>query len=327
MNVASIIRVPRTPVVELEGMGEIARVGVDFDQAPWPQDRGVITLSQAFRDYIAEHVSNRGGDVGRTCLGVRSWLYALDPMRDAATMTRADGRAVVQYDIGRGCAPATARRNMAMGIAALNHARREERIKSVPKFQMPEQSHARVRWLTRPEHRQLILVPKPKRRQLFWLVAFATGARSEAIIEATWDRVDFAQRTIDFRVPGVVYRNKRRVVAPISDSLLPRLESAYARRTDNYVIGLGERGKPSCTWKGCKEDLKAIGIEERGVCRHVARHTVASWLLQGDPERGIKPEDIYYVAKLLGDTVAMVEKVYGHIQPEHLLRCANALPC
>jgi hypothetical protein len=148
-----------------------------------------------------------------------------------------------------------------------------------------------------------MLLPKPRRQHLFWLIAFATGARSEAIIEATWDRVDWNRRTIDFRVPGAVYRNKRRVVAPISDALYPRLEAAYARRTDDYVIGLGERGKPSCTWRGCKENLKAIGIDERGVCRHVARHTVASWLLQGDPERGIAPASVYDVAKLLGDTV------------------------
>jgi hypothetical protein len=34
---------------------------------------------------------------------------------------------------------------------------------------------------------------------------------------------------------------------------------------------------------------------------------------------------VYDVAKLLGDTVAMVERTYGHVEPKHLMRAANLL--
>jgi integrase len=51
-------------------------------------------------------------------------------------------------------------------------------------------------------------------RQLFWLLAFGTGARTEAMLDLEWDRVDLVRRTIDYRVPGVVYKNKRRAVRP-----------------------------------------------------------------------------------------------------------------
>lgn len=36
MSIERIGMVSRTPVIELEGMGEIARVGQDFAQATWP---------------------------------------------------------------------------------------------------------------------------------------------------------------------------------------------------------------------------------------------------------------------------------------------------
>lgn len=297
--------------------------GCELVMAPWPTHP---TLDRAFRDYSREHAVARGVDINRVGSAARDWMTALGPQADISKLTRADGRTVVQHILSRGVKPASARRNMAIGIAALNHAKKEERITTVPKFQMPDSSPPRMRWLTRDEHRALMRAPKPSRIYRFWLIAFATGARSRAIEELRWSQVSFRDRTIDFRQPNVVYRNKRRAVVPISDSLLPRLESAYARRKDDYVIGLGDRGACSCTYLPCKADLAQIGITEPGVARHVARHSVASWMLQGDPERGILPASIYDVAQMLGDKVSMVEAVYGHIAPRHLLRATAVLP-
>jgi integrase len=70
------------------------------------------------------------------------------------------------------------------------------------------------------------------RGSLFWLLAFGTGARTAAMLDLTWDRVDLIRRTIDYRVPGVVYKNKRRAVVP-STMRYSRLENAYARRDPN----------------------------------------------------------------------------------------------
>lgn len=336
MRIARIGRVPRVnPVVFAADHPLVDQFGepTTWDEpscelvpAAWPTH---YTLERAFRDYAREHAKPRGVCLNRVGIAARDWLVALGPQMDISTegkLRREHGRMVVEHILSRGVKPASARRNMAIGIAALNHARKEERIKTVPKFQMPDQSSPRIRWLTREEHKALMRAPKPPRIYRFWLLAFATGARSRAIEELVWERVNFRERTIDYRVPGVTYRNKRRAVVPISDSLLPRLESAYARRKDDYVIGLGERGACSCTYLACKADLAQIGITEEGVARHVARHTVASWMLQGDPERGIPPASIYDVAQLLGDKVSMVEAVYGHIAPKHLLRATAVLP-
>lgn len=265
-----------------------------------------------------------GGDVAKARQALRDWTAALGASIDAGTLKRADGRTVVDRVLARGAKPATARRIMAFGIAALNHAKKEERIDKVPTFQMPAMSSPRLRWLTREEHRRLMQTPMSPRLKSFYILAFETGARAEAIEELTWDRVDFEHRTIDYRVPGVIYKNKRRVVVPISNHLLPRLEAMYARRKDAYVIGLSPTGKVTKTYNEAVKVMKAAGIRD-AVPRHVCRHTFASWLLQGDEARGVKPVSIERVAKLIGDTVAMVERTYGHLTPKHLLDDVNRL--
>lgn len=288
------------------------------DYKPKRERGAVLTMWDVALDYIEEHCIGAGVDPQRAWGALEDWLYALGPDRDAATLARADGRLVVDRILARGCTSATARRIMTFGNAALNHARKEERLTKVPHFQMPARSESRVRWLSREEHRLLMQRPMPPRLYRFFLLAFGTGARSEAIEELTWDQVDLAQRTINYAKEGVVYKNKRRALVPISDDLYPRIVRMHERRTDDYVIGLGPRGACSTTYHQAKAALKAVGIDEEGVARHVARHTFASWLLQN----GVS---IYEVAKLIGDTVAMVERVYGHLQPKHLLGAINRL--
>jgi integrase len=286
-----------------------------------PRSDGPLTLLTCFEDYVREHCIVTGGDPERAWIAFRAWINALGCDRDCATLTRADGRTVVEHELARGVSSATARKHLTMGLAALNHAKKEERITKVPKFQSPPAAQPRLRWLTRQEHRKLMLLPKPGARQLFWLLAFATGARTGAMLDLEWTRVDLVRRTIDYRVPGAVYKNKRRACVPINDALLPRLESAYGRRDTSCPFVVSRKGKrysQGSLYHECKRDLANIGINERGVARHVARHTVASWILQDGGS-------ILDVAKILGDTVSMVETVYGHMEPKHLMGAANLL--
>lgn len=285
-----------------------------------------LTLFAVMWDYLHEHAKPNTADVRRAAQGAWEWVKVLGADFLVAKMTRADGRKVIEAPQKRGMKPGTVRRVMAVGIAALNHARKEGRLQEVPKFPKVAGGEPRVRWLSREEHRRIMNASKPPRLHRFFVIAFATGARSEAIEQLTWDRVDFRNRTIDFRLPGRDHKNKRRAVVPISDSLLVRLEAMYAKRTDDYVIGLGPRGKPTSTYYHAKALLRSVGIDEYGCARHVARHTVASWMLQGDKDRGIPPAQIQFVARMLGDTVSMVDRVYGHLSQEHLRDASRVLP-
>ncbi len=299
-------------------------MGVDFDQAQFPNhpllaDEPHI-LALCFQLYIAEKVlpNSRTPEKSakRVAYAAKKTCDVWGFDRDVATLKRADCRAYRTHRLAEGVKDASIRRELSMAQAAVRHAAREERILAAPQFEIPPGSDPRVRFLTEDEHRKLMALPMDGRLRRFFRLAFGTGARSEAIQELTWDRVDMQNRLIDFRLQGVRYKNKRRVVVPISDDLFRQLEAMYASRKDEFVVGRGPSGRNTSTHHLAKRAMRAIGIDEYGCARHVARHTFASWRLQ----RGVPIE---HVAALIGDTPAMVSRVYGHLLPHHLMAAAN----
>jgi integrase len=333
MNVPHIGKVPRiNPVIfaadhrmeDEHGNPTTLDDGPGCTELVFRDMRPALSLERVGRDYIKEHVLVAGGDVARVGQALRDWFSALDPQRDVTTLTRADGRAVVDRVTARGNSPATARRIITVGAAALNHAKREERLLKVPKFQMPASSSPRAEWLTREQVATIMEAPKPERLHRFFMLAFGTGARAQAIEQVKWSAIDWDARSIDYRTPGVNHKNKRRVVAPLSDKLYAYLREEYARRQDDYVIGLGPSGRCTSCYHLAARLMKQLAILVRAP-RHICRHTFVSWLLQGDSSRGIAPTPIHIVALLVGDTIGMLERVYGHIGHKDLLRAVNGL--
>jgi integrase len=64
--------------------------------------------------------------------------------------------------------------------------------------------------------------------------------------------------------------------------------------------------------------LEAPQDSPQFVSFHTLRHTFASWLVMAD-------ENVLTVAKLLGNSVAMVEQTYGHLAPEHRKKAVGRL--
>lgn len=275
-----------------------------------------VTLFRLMHDYTMEWLIPEKCDLSRAMNAVRNGLRIFGSERDASTFARADSRYYTKIRMEEGVSGAAVRRELTTIRAAFGHAVREERLIAAPKFQMPPAAASRIRFLTREEFKLLMATPKPPRLHRFFTLAFGTGARAAAIQELTWDRVNLAERTIDYRVPGVRYKNKRRVAVPINDWLLPRMHNLYERRTDEYVIGLGPSGRVTTVYHHAAQAYKNAGLKDVRAPRHIARHTFASWLLQAGAS-------IYKVANLLGDTVKMVEDTYAHVLPAHLLEDSN----
>jgi integrase len=305
------------PAAERHADDPVATIGTDescdFFQQPWPN---YPTLWDIQCQYIREWVVPEHCDLQRSVAALFRTHRVWDPYRDARSFTRADGRDFVAMRRSDGVCDGTVRRDLTIAMAAFGHAKREERITDVPKFSMPKGGAPRMRFLTPEEHRQLMRVVKPHRRMMFWLLAFETGVRSKAIEELRWSQVDLVNRVIDFRTPGKDHKNKRRPIAPINDRLYPRLVAAKQRHDERFPLDPFVIGKGCTTYAGCKADLRAIGINERGIARHVARHTFCSWRVQAGWSYGI-------VGKLVGDTAAMIEKVYAHLSPEHVREASN----
>lgn len=182
----------------------------------------------------------------------------------------------------------------------------------VPYIETPRTPAPRDRWLTKLEFQRLLGNTTTPHVRLFMMMALYTGARTSAILELTWDQVDLALGIIRF---GAGVGNKGRSTVPVVPELLAALKDAAFIRTTDWVIEYrGDRIRKIKT--AFNKRVKAAGLAR--VTPHTLRHTCATWMVMG----GVPFE---MVAKYLGNSVEMVERVYGHHSPDWLRRAAEAL--
>jgi integrase len=145
---------------------------------------------------------------------------------------------------------------------------------------------------------------------LFVALALETAARRGAILELTWDRVNFTTGRIAYKVPGKTYRIKQRPdPLPISQRLRPVLEEAYQRAPkDPSGKALGKVIDADIRDSFCVF-TKAIGMA--WVTPHVLRHTWASLAAMA----GKSMPDI---SEVMADSITMVMRHYRHLSPGHL---------
>ena len=197
--------------------------------------------------------------------------------------------------------------------AALRWAAGEGWMATDPYIELPPAPRPKDRWLTRPEAAKLIDACKTPHVRLFVTLALYTAGRASAILELTWQQVSLDRGIIDL---GTGTGNKRRAKVPIGKTLRQALtDAANIRTACGKVVEF--RGQPvACIRHAFRDAAKAAGLP--GVTPHTLRHTAATWLVQA----GIPLAE---VARFLGDSEQMVEKVYGHHSPEYLRGAADAL--
>lgn len=233
--------------------------------------------------------------------------------------------------IGRPSKPSTVRKELGALRACFGwHAdpkRGKNRLldaKDIPLISLPEEGEPRDRWLRMDEIQRLLKAAAALRRgdrlsrgeRFLWL-ALETAARKQAILDLTWDRVDFETNTIRLDVPGRRKTKKRRATVPISASLRPVLERAYAEREGDLVLD-----NKGAVWSTIQliaieagfggERPKVLRSEKpkaTGISPHVLRHTAATHMAR----RGVP---LFAIANILGNTVAMVERVYAKWCPD-----------
>ena len=180
-------------------------------------------------------------------------------------------------------------------------------------FETPiQRSKPRDRWLTKEEAARLVAACKAPHIRLFVILGLTTGARRDAILELTWDRVDLSRRRIDF---GEGNGNKRKSVVPINDTLLAELTTAKEAAVTDRVVEYGGHHVADIR-RGLESAAARAGVGH--VHPHLLRHTAATHMVMA----GVPTVE---VARYLGMTEAMVERVYGKHSPEYLSRAARAL--
>lgn len=227
-------------------------------------------------------------------------------------------QAFVEWRRGQGAGDESIRRDLSVLSAAMRRAEKHSKIDRAPAMLTLSPSPPRERWLTRDEVAKLFRALRTKRSRhvlLFARLALYTGARTGAILDLTWDRVNFATGFIDYRKPGRRATKKRRTLAPMPKILRRALKHAKARARSNYVIEWAGQGVGRVA-KAFIDRAEATGLE--GVTPHVLRHTFATWAVR-------KGVPIYTVGKALGQTVASTTERYAKLAPEDVRAAMEAV--
>jgi integrase len=145
------------------------------------------------------------------------------------------------------------------------------------------------------------------RGERFLWLGLETAARCAAIRQLTWDRVDWQTKTIDFNVPGRKRTKKRRAVVPISRALEAPLRRMQAEAFDPMTGHVLDSSAP--VRKLIERIANNAGVSD--VSPNVLRHTAATFMARS----GVP---LWIIAKILGNSVAMVERVYAKHDPSDL---------
>jgi integrase len=289
-----------------------------------------FTVAELWTVYDTKHVQTNVMPAGRATIGYawKNLQLHFGPLQVAAVPDAIDG--YVAKRKAAGAAPATIRREVATLLAGLRFCSTKgagrliakEVVAELDDVALPPDSEPRDRWLKMDEVQRLLDAAAAGRRgdrlsrveRFLWLALF-TAARKEALLELTWDRVDFETNTIHLNVPGRRLTKKRRADVTIASQLRPVLERAHKERTGALVLDhaaddmwasiqyVAIRAGFSDQKVGRGESPKATGISP-----HVLRHTAATHMAR----RGVP---LWTIAQILGNSVVMVEKVYAKWQP------------
>jgi len=244
-----------------------------------------------------------------------AWKAAA-PFWDNMPIARVDIATSEAYRVRRHhCRAITVRNELAVIRAALNWCEKHKSIAKAPFIQMPPLPASQVGHITKAEFRKLLDGAHRPHVKLFLMLAVGTGARSNAILDLTWDRVDFDRGLITLNPIERVQTSKYRATVPMNDQLRAALLEAKAGALSDYVVEHG-RERVGSIKKGFAAACQRSGVK---ATPHMMRHSAAVWMA----EQGIPMTQI---ARFLGHSDSRItERVYAKFAPEFLAGAAEAL--
>jgi integrase len=288
------------------------------------ENRVGLTVTQALEDYWREHVAVKVVDKDRAedaITHLKEWFGDKQINEIDIPASRSYSEARLKGRVGGGKrrtdrtgGHSTIRRELTVLGAAARHALRWKRITAndLPQIELPAETRSEAladdKYLTREEYRWAVSQADGRLHD-FIVLAYETASRRTAIETLTRFQIDLQNGRINLRNPnetdGQRRSTKRRVVVPLTAAaravIEPRLLALKPEET--YLFG---DPAPDLYWP-FRSHMEAIGLGHKRN-PHILRHSRATHLLQA----GVS---LWDVAKLLGDTVATVERVYGHHSP------------
>jgi len=287
-----------------------------------------LTVRQVLDDYVERHV-NAKNDKGETKvvaierieIAVRhlTTYFGDSPIRDigpkecrgyleARRAGKVGGWRSVQRDA---CASdGTVRRELSALVSAANHARKWKTLSAdaMPTIELPSLADAKKveSWTKAQLHEILDGLAKDDPLYQFVMVAYYTAGRRASIEDMRKDQLDFKAGTIALQPHDGRVTKKRRPTVPMFPEIRDILLTLWLDSPTTYLFG---HAKDRDFYKRVVKRSTEVGHPGHP---HMLRHSRASHMLQDG-------ESIFKVARLLGDTVQTVERVYAHALPEHML--------
>lgn len=299
----------------IEAAARFAHFLVEGDTFKAPEAPGQQTVAEALDAYLKEHVNEKCADPGRQEIAVRnlkaffgsSLVSEIDIPKSRAYAT-----ARKRGDIGgdrhghrKRAQDPTIRRELNVLVAAANHAIKWKRLNAEnrPQIELPTDTgisaDEEAPFFSKRELWALYEIADEE-MQDFIALTYETGARRASITELWRSQVRWDQKRIILQKPGTRVTKKRKPIVPI----LPGRMTFVLRRLWARSEGREKLFTDRDFYRTFKTLCRRLGLGERDH-PHLLRHSRATHLLQ----RGVS---IYAVARLLGDTVQTVERVYGH---------------
>lgn len=182
-------------------------------------------------------------------------------------------------------------------------------------FEAPSAPPPRDRHLTKAEFQKLLDGCGMAHVRLFMVLALSTAGRKSAILQLTWDRVDFDRKQIRLAVVGEKNR-KGRALVPMTERLHAELLIAKDAALSPYVVEYAG-GQVLNIKKGFASAVARAGLGD--ITPHDLRHSAAVWMA----ESGVRMDEI---AQFLGHSDPRITyRVYARFSPDYLRKAASAL--
>jgi len=290
-----------------------------------PRPSGEMTVERALDDYITEHVNIHCADGERQKHAIAHLraFFGDKLLSDIdVPLSKEYAAARMAGTIGGGerrknrvGASSTVRRELNVLVAAANHAVWMKRTKETVQVDLPPERRLgpddEAPYYTMAELARIFEkakeydTEKGTDTEPFLRLLYQTGARRRSIQDLTRDQVKSDARRIILQKPGKKATRKRQPIVPILLAMEPALNVLLAKDGFNKLFEQADY------YVHYRKITAMAGIDDARRHPHIMRHTRATHLLQDG-------KSIYDVAKLLGDTVKTVERVYGHHSAEHL---------
>ena len=274
-----------------------------------PGDATVADIWQAYIEHLGDKPTAK--TMGYTGKSVLSFFGSLRPSQ----ITVQDCRDYLKRRLGEGRKVGTVWTELGHLRSALKFAMKNGLIERVPFIELPPKPDSDIRPLSGEEMHALIDGAITPHVRLAIILLVSTGARAGAVLDLTWDRVDFESGVIDLRLPDGLTR-KGRAVVPMNAMVRSALEEAHRARTSDFVVEWA--GKPVKSIRtGFRAAVERAGLGSQWI--HQLRHSVAVRMLAA----GMPMEK---VSQFLGHSnLQITYKTYARFLPEHLADAADAL--